>query len=59
MLNTGGNLGGMLAPVVTPLFSDFFGWRAGLGLASGLCVFGAVLWVWIDPDEGAEVKARS
>lgn len=56
ILNTGGNLGGMLAPVVTPLFSDYFGWKAGLLLASALCLVGAALWLWIDPMDGAEAK---
>ncbi|APW58825.1 MFS transporter [Paludisphaera borealis] len=57
ILNTGGNLGGMLAPVVTPLFSGYFGWKAGLGLASALCVVGAGLWLWIDPEEETIVKS--
>lgn len=49
-LNTIGNAGGILAPIVTPLFSNYFGWQAGLGLASGVCLIGAVLWLWIDPE---------
>ena len=55
ILNTGGNVGGILAPVVTPLFSHYFGWQAGLGLASMFSIFGAVVWRWIDP---AEQSAR-
>ncbi|MGE5191299.1 MAG: MFS transporter [Deltaproteobacteria bacterium] len=51
ILNTGGNAGGILAPVITPLFSKYFGWQAGLGLAGVLCIFGAALWWWIDPNE--------
>jgi MFS family permease len=51
ILNTGGNAGGLLAPVVTPLFSEYFGWQAGLSLASVFCLVGAVLWYWIDPAE--------
>lgn len=53
-LNTGGNAGGILAPVITPLFSKYFGWQAGLGLASVLCIIGAALWWWINPYEGQE-----
>jgi MFS family permease len=53
ILNTGGNAGGLLAPVLTPLFSRFLGWQAGIGLACGTSVLGAVLWWWIDPDERA------
>lgn len=51
IFNTGGNLGGLLAPVVTPLFSAYFGWQWGLALASLVCLVGAVLWLWIDPEE--------
>ncbi|MSR57394.1 MAG: MFS transporter [Planctomycetaceae bacterium] len=54
ILNAGGNAGGIPAPYITPLFSEYFGWQYGLGLASVLCLFGAVLWWWIDPDEGRE-----
>jgi ACS family D-galactonate transporter-like MFS transporter len=48
-LNTGGNAGGILAPIITPLFSAFFGWRAGLCVAAVLCLLGAVMWIGIDP----------
>jgi len=51
IFNTGGNAGGLLAPVVTPLFSAYFSWQAGIGLASLVCLVGAVLWLWIDPAE--------
>ena len=43
-----GNAGGLLAPVLTPLISQHFGWQAGLGLACGVCLVGAVLWFWVD-----------
>lgn len=44
ILNAGGNMGGIPAPFLTPLFSHYFGWKAGLALASVLCLIGAVLW---------------
>jgi MFS family permease len=44
ILNTGGNGFGLLAPVATPLIAARFGWQAGLMLAGGVCVIGAVLW---------------
>ncbi len=49
IFNTGGNAGGLLAPIVTPLFSSYFGWRGGLALASAFAVLGAILWCWIEP----------
>src|SRR2546430_14773892 len=42
IFNTGGNLGGMLAPTVTPLVAKWFGWSWGL-YAGGAVVFAGVL----------------
>jgi MFS family permease len=56
IFNTGANLGGLLAPMGTPLISRFFDdWRVGIGFASVLCFLGATLWFWIDPSERVEL----
>jgi MFS family permease len=47
LMNTGGNAGGLLAPVVTPLLSRYFGWQVGMGLAGLVALLGAALWVGI------------
>jgi ACS family D-galactonate transporter-like MFS transporter len=52
IFNTGGNAGGVVAPVVTPLVSQNFGWGWGIGLGSLVSVAGATLWLWIDSGEG-------
>ena len=52
IVNTGGNAGGALAPLLTPLIGEHFGWQGALVVASVLCFLGAILWRWIDPDEG-------
>jgi ACS family glucarate transporter-like MFS transporter len=49
IFNTGGNAGGVLAPVVTPAVSAAWGWPWGIGLGSLVCVAGVCLWGWIDP----------
>jgi ACS family glucarate transporter-like MFS transporter len=54
ILNTGGNAGGMIAPVLTPMISTAFGWQAGLGVASLVCLVGAACWIGIDPRERLE-----
>jgi sugar phosphate permease len=51
MVNTGGNIGGLIAPAITPLVSDRFGWGWGISLGSFVCLIGASLWGWIDPAE--------
>jgi sugar phosphate permease len=58
ILNTGGNAGGLIAPVLTPYVSAWLGWQAGLGLASVACFIGAMCWIWIDPDEGRGERQR-
>jgi MFS family permease len=47
--NTGGNFGGMLAPVMTPWISGHFGWPWGIGLGGVICFLGALCWCWIEP----------
>jgi nitrate/nitrite transporter NarK len=49
--NTGGNGGGMLAPWLTPVISAQFGWPWGISLGGLICLFGAILWFWIDPTQ--------
>jgi MFS family permease len=49
--NTGGNAGGMLAPIVTPLIGRHFGWGYAVAVGGVVCLAGVVLWFWIDPAE--------
>ena len=51
IFNTGGNLGGLLAPVVTPWVSRLLGWQWGLALGAVACLLGVGLWLGIDPRE--------
>lgn len=48
-MNAGGNVGGMLAPILTPLIAQRFGWSGGLNFASGIVLFGMLAWLLIDP----------
>jgi len=59
--NTGGNAGGLLAPVITPLVSGWVtrqfgvseqeGWQWGIALGSAIALLGAAVWLWITPPE--------
>jgi MFS family permease len=51
IINTGGNAGGLLAPVVTPWVSKHFHWQLGIGLGGLVCLLGALCWFWIDPKQ--------
>jgi MFS family permease len=49
ILNTGGNGGGILAPIVTPWVGQRYGWGTAVAVASVICLVGAVLWLEIEP----------
>ena len=54
IFNTGGNVGGAIAPILTPIVSKSWGWGWGIGLGSFVCLAGVCFWFWIDPAEGRE-----
>jgi ACS family D-galactonate transporter-like MFS transporter len=49
LLNTGGNGIGLLAPVLTPIIADEFGWSAAIVVAAIACAIGGVLWLGVRP----------
>ncbi|WZO96991.1 MFS transporter [Isosphaeraceae bacterium EP7] len=49
--NTGGNAGGTLAPFLTAVVGERFGWPAAISLGSLFCLVGVASWIWIDPEE--------
>lgn len=61
MANTGGNIGGTLSPTLTPWISALLvsrfqlteaaGWAWSIRGAGLVCLCGAILWLWIDPQE--------
>jgi len=64
LMNMGGNAGGLLSPVATPLMSTYFashfgeavGWRLSLAVAGAVSVVGALLWFGVQA--GSETPAR-
>jgi ACS family glucarate transporter-like MFS transporter len=51
ILNAGGNVGGFLSPVLTPLVAKYFGWSWGLYTGSVMVVLGAVACWFVDASE--------
>jgi MFS family permease len=47
--NTGGNVGGLIAPTLTPWIGLRYGWPAAIGVGGGICILGALCWCWITP----------
>jgi MFS family permease len=51
LFNTGGNAGGILAPIITPAVGERLGWGSAVGLGALICLAGLVLWLWVEPRE--------
>ena len=49
-MNMGGQAGGAVAAITTPLIALHFGWTISFLTAAGLCVLGAALWLVINPN---------
>ena len=49
ILNTGGNVGGVFAPIMTPLIASHFGWQWGLYFGSFVVMLGVATWFFVDP----------
>ncbi|MDA0833132.1 MAG: MFS transporter [Planctomycetota bacterium] len=56
IFNTGGNLGGIIAPIMTPSIGERYGWDKPLWIASAFCVIGALAWYWIDTKEKPDLE---
>ena len=54
ILNTGGNLGGMLAPILTPRIAVHFCWTGGLYFGSFMVLIGMLTWLLVDPSKKIE-----
>ncbi len=50
MMNWGGNVGGVLSPILTPIFARKLGWVPALEIAAVIIILGGMLWFQIDPN---------
>ncbi len=51
VLNTGGNLAGIVGAMLVPVTADFLGWPAAIMSGAVFAVVGALLWLFIRADE--------
>lgn len=58
IFNTGGNLGGMLAPTVTPLLARWFGWSSGLYFGGAVVLLGVLVWFFLEAQSVRRVEAE-
>jgi ACS family glucarate transporter-like MFS transporter len=54
LLNTGGNLGGVISPTLTPLIAQHFGWVRALDFAAVVALGAAALWLTVIPSRKLE-----
>jgi MFS family permease len=59
LLNTGGQLGGVLAPIVTPWVGTHFGWSWSMGVGAAVAFAGAMCWLGVRPGRDAIVRASA
>jgi MFS transporter, ACS family, D-galactonate transporter len=48
-MNTGGNLGGLISPVLTPAMAATIGWPKAIAVACLISGIGGLIWFWIKP----------
>lgn len=48
LMNMGGNLGGVVSPILTPVIAARWGWVVALGFAACIALIGALLWFGIE-----------
>jgi len=51
VLNTGGNLPGIVGGMLVPVMANWWGWPAAMATGSVLAIIGALLWIFIRADE--------
>ena len=50
-MNTGGNIGGLISPVLTPFIAEYIDWTGSIVLACVVSAVGGLLWFLIDPQD--------
>jgi ACS family glucarate transporter-like MFS transporter len=48
-MNTGGNVGGLISPVLTPIMAQQIGWAGSIVVACVISICGALVWFLIKP----------
>jgi MFS family permease len=48
-MNTGGNIGGLISPVLTPFMAEHIGWPSSIAVACVVSGIGGLMWFLINP----------
>ena len=57
ILNTGSNIGGSFAPILTAFIASRIGWSWGLYFGCFMALAGATVWFWVE--SGTKNRAKS
>ena len=58
ILNAGGNVGGLIAPVATPYIAARAGWSTGLYFGSAMALLGSLTWLGVDCTRTIDMPGR-
>jgi ACS family glucarate transporter-like MFS transporter len=50
IMNWGGNMGGMVSPILTPILVKEWGWKPALDIAGAIILCGAFIWLLVEPE---------
>lgn len=54
IMNTAGNLGGVVSTALVPVLIKHFGWNVAFGSASLMALAGALIWFWVRLEPGTQ-----
>ncbi len=57
-MNTCGNIGGLISPVLTPFIAERMGWTGAIAVACVISGIGGLVWFWIKLPQSSSEKAR-
>jgi ACS family glucarate transporter-like MFS transporter len=58
IVNTGGNVGGLIAPITSPLIAASLGWSSALYFGSGMAAVGLLTWLYVDASRTINYSPR-
>ncbi len=58
IMNMGAQVGGAIATSLTPFLATRMGWQTAFFTAAGLAIFGALLWLLVDPTQSLISRAN-
>jgi MFS family permease len=58
LMNTGGNVGGLISPVLSPMIAQSLGWPGAIAVACAMSGLGAVVWFLIKLPQEEETTAQ-